>query len=130
MSNSVKRFEVFRMFFAIVISLLISFVIIFLVSKEPLTAIYTLITGPFKSRRNFANVIEAMIPLMFTGIGVCIMFSANQINLAGEGAFHLGGLVCGSRSAAAWSSGRCEPGCSDPAFRSRRSHFYRNSCSA
>ena len=55
MSNSVKRFEVFRMFFAIVISLLISFVIIFLVSKEPLTAIYTLITGPFKSRRNFAN---------------------------------------------------------------------------
>ena len=39
MSNSVKRFEVFRMFFAIVISLLISFVIIFLVSKEPLTAI-------------------------------------------------------------------------------------------
>lgn len=49
MSNSVKRFEVFRMFFAIVISLLISFVIIFLVSKEPLTAIYTLITGPFKS---------------------------------------------------------------------------------
>ena len=47
MSNSVKRFEVFRMFFAIVISLLISFVIIFLVSKEPLTAIYTLITGPF-----------------------------------------------------------------------------------
>lgn len=93
MSNSVKRFEVFRMFFAIVISLLISFVIIFLVSKEPLTAIYTMITGPFKSRRNFANVIEAMIPLMFTGIGVCIMFSANQINLAGEGAFHLGGLV-------------------------------------
>ena len=53
MSNSVKRFEVFRMFFAIVISLLISFVIIFLVSKEPLTAIYTLITGPFRS----ANVI-------------------------------------------------------------------------
>lgn len=49
MSNSVKRFEVFRMFFAIVISLLISFVIIFLVSKEPLTAIYTLITGPFKA---------------------------------------------------------------------------------
>ena len=57
MSNSVKRFEVFRMFFAIVISLLISFVIIFLVSKEPLTAIYTLITGPFKSRRKWiANI--------------------------------------------------------------------------
>lgn len=93
MKSSVKRFEIVRMFFAIVIALLVSFGIIFLVSDQPLTAIYTLITGPFKSKRNFANVIEAMIPLMFTGTGVCIMFSANQINLAGEGAFHLGGLV-------------------------------------
>ena len=93
MSSSVKRFELFRMLFAIVIALLVSFGIIFLVSSQPLTAIYTLITGPFKSRRNFANVIEAMIPLIFTGTGVCIMFSANQINLAGEGAFHIGGLV-------------------------------------
>ena len=87
MSSSVKRFELFRMLFAIAIALLVSFGIIFLVSSQPLTAIYTLITGPFKSRRNFANVIEAMIPLIFTGTGVCIMFSANQINLAGEGAF-------------------------------------------
>ena len=93
MSSSVKRFELFRMLFAIAIALLVSFGIIFLVSSQPLTAIYTLITGPFKSRRNFANVIEAMIPLIFTGTGVCIMFSANQINLAGEGAFHIGGLV-------------------------------------
>ena len=58
MSSSVKRFELFRMLFAIVIALLVSFGIIFLVSSQPLTAIYTLITGPFKSRRNFANVIE------------------------------------------------------------------------
>lgn len=91
--SSVKRFEAFRMFFAVVIALLISFVVIFMVSEEPLTAIYTLITGPFKSTRNLANVVEAMVPLIFTGTGVCIMFSANQINLAGEGAFHLGGLV-------------------------------------
>ncbi|MDD2959577.1 MAG: ABC transporter permease [Lachnospiraceae bacterium] len=91
--NSAKRFEIFRMFFSIVIALLVSFVLIFLVSKQPVEAIVTLITGPFKSKRNLANVVESMIPLIFTGTGVCIMFSANQINLAGEGAFHLGGLV-------------------------------------
>ena len=62
MSSSVKRFELFRMLFAIAIALLVSFGIIFLVSSQPLTAIYTLITGPFKSRRNFANVIEAYDP--------------------------------------------------------------------
>lgn len=91
--NSAKRFEAIRMIFAILIALLISFVIIFFVSDEPMNAIVQLVTGPFKSKRNLANVFESMIPLIFTGTGVCIMFSANQINLAGEGAFHVGGLV-------------------------------------
>ncbi len=91
--NNAKRFDLFRMFFSVLIALLISFVIIFLVSSEPVTAITTLITGPLKNKRSIGNVIEAMIPLIFTGTGVCIMFSANQINLATEGGFHLGGLV-------------------------------------
>ena len=91
--NNAKRFDLFRMFFSVLIALLISFVIIFLVSSEPVTAITTLITGPLKNKRSMGNVIEAMIPLIFTGTGVCIMFSANQINLATEGGFHLGGLV-------------------------------------
>ena len=91
--NSVKRFDMFRMLFSILIALLISFVLIFCVSDQPLTAIRYLITGPLTSKRNFGNVIEAMVPLIFTGSGVCIMFSANQINLATEGGFHLGGLV-------------------------------------
>ena len=91
--NSAKRFDLFRMFFSVLIALLISFVIIFFVSSEPVTAITTLITGPLKSKRNIGNVVEAMVPLIFTGTGVCIMFSANQINLATEGGFHLGGLV-------------------------------------
>lgn len=91
--NSMKKFDILRMVFAILIALLASFVIIFLVSEDPITAIVKLTTGPFSSKRNLANVVEAMIPLIFTGTGICIMFSANQINLAGEGAFHLGGLV-------------------------------------
>lgn len=91
--NSEKKFEIFRMFFSILIALLVSFALIFLVSDQPVDAIVALVTGPLKSKRNLANVVESMIPLIFTGTGVCIMFSANQINLAGEGAFHLGGLV-------------------------------------
>ena len=83
----------FRMLFSILIALLVSFVLIFFVSDQPLTAIRYLLTGPFSSKRNLGNVVEAMVPLIFTGTGVCIMFSANQINLATEGGFHLGGLV-------------------------------------
>lgn len=91
--SSTKKLDVIRMVLAIVIALGISFLIIVLTSKEPVTAIIKLLTGPLTSKRSFANVIEAMIPLIFTGTGVCIMFSAKQTNLGGEGAFHLGGLV-------------------------------------
>lgn len=91
--NSIKKFEAMRTAMAILIALLISFGVIFLVSDDPFNAIKWLLTGPLTSKRNFFNVVESMIPLIFTGTGVCIMFSANQINLASEGAFHLGGLV-------------------------------------
>lgn len=91
--SSEKRFELIRMLFSIVIALAVSFILIFAVSKQPVDAIVALVTGPLKSKRSIGNVFEKMVPLVFTGTGVCIMFSANQINLAGEGAFHLGGLI-------------------------------------
>ena len=91
--NSAKRFDMVRTVFSVLIALAISFVIIFLVSDQPLEAIKYLLIGPFTNKRSMGNVVESMIPLIFTGTGVCIMFSANQINLAGEGAFHIGGLI-------------------------------------
>lgn len=91
--NSSSKFNVLRTALSIGIALGISFLIILCVSEEPTKAIWTLLTGPLKNKRLFGNVIELTIPLIFTGVGVAIMFSANQINLAGEGAFHIGGLV-------------------------------------
>lgn len=91
--SSNTKFNVLRTLLSVGIALSISFLIIFLTSQEPVKAIVELLTGPLKSTRRFGNVIEAMIPLIFTGVGVSIMFSANQINLAGEGSFHVGGLV-------------------------------------
>lgn len=88
-----SRFNILRTVLSIVIALGISFLIIFLVSDNPINAIKIMITGPFGNKRLFANVVELMIPLTFTGVGVSIMFSANQINLGSEGAFHIGGLV-------------------------------------
>ncbi len=91
--NSTTKLNILRTVMAILIALGISFLIILIVSDEPITAITKLMFGPLQKSRYFGNVIESMIPLIFTGVGVCIMFSANQINLAGEGAFHIGGLV-------------------------------------
>lgn len=91
--NSAKRFDIIRTILSVLIALAISFVIIFMVSDQPLEAIKYLLIGPLTNKRSMGNVVESMIPLIFTGTGVCIMFSANQINLAGEGAFHIGGLI-------------------------------------
>lgn len=90
--NSAKKFDILRTILSVLIAIGISFIIIFMLSDQPFEAIKYLLIGPLTSKRNMGNVIEAMIPLIFTGTGVCIMFSANQINLAGEGAFHVGGL--------------------------------------
>ena len=91
--NSAKRFDIIRTIMSVLIALAISFVIIFMVSDQPLEAIKYLLIGPLTNKRSMGKVVESMIPLIFTGTGVCIMFSANQINLAGEGAFHIGGLI-------------------------------------
>lgn len=88
-----SQFNTFRTALSILIALMLSFIVIFLVSDQPVEAIVRMITGPLSSKRLFANVIELMIPLIFTGVSVSIMFSANQINLGAEGSFHLGGLV-------------------------------------
>ena len=51
--SSEKRFEIFRMFFSIVIALLVSFILIFLVSEQPVEAIVALVTGPFQSNETW-----------------------------------------------------------------------------
>lgn len=95
-------FNILRGAAAILLALAVATVFIFLSSDEPLTALKYLLMGPmvsFKATGNvfntnsFLTVLAAMIPTIFTGLGVCVMFSANQFNLGGEGAVMLGGFV-------------------------------------
>jgi simple sugar transport system permease protein len=91
MSKNLK-FDILRTVLAIGIALLIAIIIIFLVSKEPLIAIQSLLIGPLGTVRHFGNVIEMTIPLVFTGLAVSIMFKASQFNLGAEGAFFAGAI--------------------------------------
>ena len=77
---------------ALLISIAIAALIIFFTSDNPIATLNTFLFGPLAKSVRMKNVIETMIPLMFTGAGVCIMYSANQINMASEGAFYLGGI--------------------------------------
>ncbi len=52
--------------------------------------------APLQSISYFNFWMQKAIPLIFTGVAVSIMFSANQFNLGLEGAFLFGGFVGGA----------------------------------
>lgn len=85
--------EMLRTMAAILCSLLIVFAIILLISEQPLSALGDFVIGPLTSVRRFGNVIEAMTPLMFTGLAVIVLFKPGLFNLAMEGAFFAGAVA-------------------------------------
>lgn len=95
-------FNLLRGVAAILLALAVAAIFIFISSDEPLTALKYLLLGPVVSFRatgnvfnttSFLTILAAMIPTIFSGLAVCVMFSANQFNLGGEGAIMLGGFV-------------------------------------
>ena len=95
-------FELVRGAAAILVALGVGTIFIFLSSDEPLTALRYLLIGPLVSIKSgvasfntqgFYTILAAMIPTIFTGLAVCVMFSSNQFNLAGEGVVMVGGFV-------------------------------------
>ncbi|EIV99400.1 ABC transporter permease [Thermoanaerobacter siderophilus] len=86
-------FEIARTLIAILISLLLAFVIILFISKQPGEALSKFLVGPLSKVRYFSNVLEMAIPLTFTGLAISVMFQAKQFNLGAEGAFFVGAVT-------------------------------------
>lgn len=92
MTKSQRLFEVYRTGLVLLIALLLALVIILLVSDIPGEAMKLFLMGPLDSLRHFGNVLEMMVPLLFTGLAISVMFSASQFNLGAEGAFFFGAI--------------------------------------
>lgn len=92
MRNKNMIYEVIRTLVAIGLSLILAFIIILAVSKQPGLAISKFLIGPLGSMRHLGNVLEMAIPLIFTGLAVSVMYQAKQFNLGAEGAFFIGGI--------------------------------------
>lgn len=88
-----KRFSILRTALAISIGIVLSIIIILIVSDNPMLSIKYLLIGPILNLNNFFSLVTIWIPIVITGLAVCIMFSANQFNLFAEGAFFFGGVV-------------------------------------
>lgn len=84
------KHNVLRTSAAIGIGLAAAIALILITASEPGEAVHYFLMAPFLSRAYFSHLIEVIIPLLFTGSAVCIVFSANQFNMGLEGAFYLG----------------------------------------
>ena len=95
--NRTKKIEaaffVIRDVLAIGIALLISFLLIFAVSEDAFGSLKLFLVGPVQTVSRMGYIVEKMIPLLFTGVGVSLMFRCRQVNMGSEGAFYLAGVA-------------------------------------
>ncbi len=86
-------FNFIRTLLAVGIALGLTMVIIMAVSETPGEAISYFIFGPLKKMSRLANVVEAALPLIFTGLAISLIARTGIINLASEGAFYFSGAL-------------------------------------
>ena len=81
--NRTKKIEaaffVIRDVLAIGIALLISFLLIFAVSEDAFGSLKLFLVGPLQTVSRLGYIVEKMIPLLFTGVGVSLMFRCRPL---------------------------------------------------
>ena len=78
---------------SLLIATVLIVVIVLIVSDQPAQALSSFFVGPVDSVRHLANIVENMMPLLFTGVATCLMFAGGDVVLAGEGAFFFGAFL-------------------------------------
>lgn len=102
------RFNLLKTIAAILIAIGVATLLIFISSSgdtaatkfaETLKALEAMLIRPlFKANgkfnfKGFYEILAQMIPIMFTGLAVSVMFSANQFNLGAEGGIMFGAFI-------------------------------------
>lgn len=103
-------FGALKIFCSLLIAIALIVVIVLIVSKQPGQALRSFFVGPVDSTRHLANIVENMMPLLFTGVATCLMFAGGDVVLAGEGAFFLGAFLSGAITTATPFSGPGQAG--------------------
>ena len=86
-------FSFLNTFIAIMIAFAITFVILCIVSKNPVNAFLTILTGALRKTRYMGLVFERTVPYTFAGLACGLLFKAGFFNLGAEGIFTMSGLV-------------------------------------
>ena len=87
-----KVFDTIKILISICIAFIITFVILCLISEDPVNALVTILTGPFRKTRYLGSVIESFIAYAFAGLAAGILFKSGAFNLGAEGIFIISGV--------------------------------------
>ena len=79
--------------FATIAALLVGAVMLILLKVNPIEAYKALWDGAFGSTNAFAETLVKATPLLLVGIGICISFRGDVINIGGEGQMIIGAIL-------------------------------------
>ena len=79
--------------FATLAALLVGTIMLVILDVNPLTAYKALLDGAFGSTNAIAETLVKATPLLLVGLGICIAYRGNVINIGGEGQMIVGSIV-------------------------------------
>ncbi len=77
---------------AVLAALLVGAVMLLLLGANPIKAYGALLEGAFGSSNAIAETAVKAVPLLLVGLGICIAFRGNVINIGGEGQMVIGAI--------------------------------------
>jgi len=75
------------------VSILLIVLLVLLFSDNPLKTLFFFFIGPFINIFSFANMLNAVTPLIFGGLAVTIAMKTGNLNLGGEGQVYFGAFI-------------------------------------
>jgi simple sugar transport system permease protein len=78
---------------AVLAALVVGAVMLLLLGANPIRAYGALLDGAFGSTNAVAETAVKAVPLLLVGLGICVAFRGNVINIGGEGQMVIGALL-------------------------------------
>ncbi|AJY74393.1 ABC transporter permease [Paenibacillus beijingensis] len=85
--------DLFGLAGAVAASLVIGIIVIFCVSSEPLAAMNAFFVEPLTNAFNFGSILNRMVPLVFTGLAIAVVFQSGVFSMGAEGQLYIGALT-------------------------------------
>jgi general nucleoside transport system permease protein len=86
-------FNVLLPFAGVIVALLIGAIMLVILKADPIAAYAALFKGGFGTSYGWTSTLVKATPLLLVGLGICIAFRANVINIGGEGQIIAGAMM-------------------------------------